>query len=281
MAPASSLEHLTLAFNGRTELAVPITAPRHLFLFMGQATRLHSLTLANCIFPPRLIPFENLEFLRLKYTLLGLRLQDHIKGWWDLCCSGQMKNLKNLYFEGVSFFSVIPHGRCAANDEGAMPPNLKKIYLEGDIDACVWLLDRDGLELPPSCNLDLSLETTENHSLYPLVELDAVRDPGRVLSSIMTRILEKDSSHPCAKLTVDGMKFVHRSKVRRITISFADKVGFSTFLTSLLAGTSETVAAKLKLTASTRCTEQTRKIIQSFARPGGSNDLFGKPDSLK
>ncbi|RXW13271.1 hypothetical protein EST38_g12584 [Candolleomyces aberdarensis] len=281
MAPASSLEHLTLAFYGRTELAVPITAPKHLFLFMGQATRLHSLTLANCIFPPRLIPFENLEFLRLKYTLLGLRLQDHIKGWWDLCCSGQMKNLKNVYLEGVSFFSVIPHGRCAANTEGVVPPNLKKISFEGDIDACVWLLDRDGLELPPSCNLDLSLKTTENHSLDPLVELDAVCEPERVLSSIVTHILEKDSSYPCTKLTVDDLKFVYRSKIRRITIGFADKVGFSAFLASLLAGTSESVAAKLELTASTRCTEQTRKITQSFARPGGPNDIFGEADSLE
>ena len=78
-----------------------------------------------------------------------------------------------------------------------MSPQLKKISFEGYIDACVWLLDRDGLEFPPSCNLELSLKRTENHLLYPLVDIESVCGPERVLSSVVTRILEQDSSYPC------------------------------------------------------------------------------------
>lgn len=264
MSRATALEHLTIAFRGHIlEPAVQITAPRGQLLFSGQANALRSLTLGNCIFPPRLIPFENLEFLRMKNTLLGLRLQDHIKPWWDLCCSGQMKNLESLYFENLSFASFHPQNRCAAVDEGTISSTMK-IYLEGDVDACVWLLDRDGLEFPVLCNLELVLRKAENQPL----ELDLPREPERVLSLIVSRILEKDSSvYPCTKLTMDGSRFVHQSKIRRIAITYPDGIGFSTFLSSLLIGDPDSVGKKLNLTPMARFTGETRRIVQSYILP--------------
>jgi hypothetical protein len=213
-----------------------------------------------------LIPFENLEFLRLKYTLRGVRLEAHVRGWWDLVCSGEMRKLEKLYLENASFFSVLPSHRCAAITQGAMSPNLKKISLEGDIDACVWLLDRDYLELPPFCNLELSLRPSDGRTLlYPNTNVPAVTGPEGVLSSVVTRILEKDSSHPCVKLSIiqgAESKFVHRSAIRRITISHDCPIGFSLFLDSLILSSPSSLEAILNMTATTRCTEQTQEIVE-------------------
>ncbi|KAJ2912554.1 hypothetical protein MD484_g7851, partial [Candolleomyces efflorescens] len=268
-APVDSLQRLSLVFTGRLAEAVKMTGSRGTMLFSGQAGALRSLSLGNFIFPPRLIPFENLEFLRLGYTLSGVRLHIHLKGWWDVVCSGEMAKLREMYLQNVSFFSALPSRRCPPVTQGAVSPNLKRISLEGDIDACVWLLDRDHLQLPPFCNLELSLRRSNNGVFYPEVDVPAVTEPDEVLSSIVGRILKQDSSHPCLKLSIilgDNPKFVHRSAIRRITITYDCPDAFSFFLFNLTSTTSASVDSTLNINAATRFTDHSKKAIKGLKR---------------
>jgi hypothetical protein len=104
--------------------------------------------------------------------------------------------------------------------------SMRIVRLEGNIDAVSWMLDRDGLVLPPFCELHLRLAFPNSPSPIPRVltqngenALEASYHPEIVVDRVLSRIWKGDWS-PCKNLNMmlNAKMFNHRSAVRTILV---------------------------------------------------------------
>ncbi|KAJ2914839.1 hypothetical protein MD484_g5584, partial [Candolleomyces efflorescens] len=103
---------------------------------------------------------------------------------------------------------------------------MRLVRLEGNIEAVAWALDRDGLKLPPFCELHLRLAFPSSPNLIPQIQtqngvnvLEASYHPEIVLDRVLSRIWRVDWS-PCKNLSMmlSAKMFNHRSAVRTILV---------------------------------------------------------------
>ncbi|RXW19929.1 hypothetical protein EST38_g5938 [Candolleomyces aberdarensis] len=187
--------------------------------FNGMAPSLRTLKLHNCIIIPTATSFPNLADPTITSSTEEVDIA-YLLAWWNMCCSGELSSLETLVIKGVTFSSSFPVNRCSAA-QGSMPQSLRMIHLTGDLDACVWMLDRDAFGLPPSCSLRLYVA---GPTWPPLIlereELpDSVFYPERVLDGLLSEMWRVDAS-PCLEFILDAenFRFKHVSTVRTIYI---------------------------------------------------------------
>ncbi|KAJ2917557.1 hypothetical protein MD484_g2875, partial [Candolleomyces efflorescens] len=228
MAGPADMADRNEAFRSMTLAATP---DGH--LFAGCAPKLKELFLHNCILKSvdnRLASvLGNLVVLEIDNELEECLDPDYVLRWWNLCRSGAIPSLESLSFRPLRrrFGSTpLAQDHRAPSERGALPPSLKFLTLDGDLEPCISLLNL--MEVPTACSVHLILEAEDPDTVGANDDrvFGAQNEPVELVSSLSR--LWKENTTPCVELEViverdlletdEALTLTHVSSEREIVV---------------------------------------------------------------